>query len=140
MSAIGGYRYVPHWKAPCHSMSTVWRLTAKMCVLGWIVKCFLTFGCPRLEALTGRGGFTCMCNILGGVVPIVMQLLVYLYIAIQCIRPCRKDICVSNVRHMYVTCMQFMYQWVNVCVILDGVVPIVITLLVCISTSVFSVF
>ncbi len=58
MSPIGGIGYVPRWIAPCHSMSTVWRLTAKMCVLGWIVKCFLTFGCPRLEALTGWGDYT----------------------------------------------------------------------------------
>ncbi len=52
---IGGKGYVPHWIAPCHthSLSMVWQLTADMCVLGWIVKCFSTFGCPCLEALTG---------------------------------------------------------------------------------------
>ncbi len=52
----------PHWIAPCHSMSTVGRLTAKMCVLGWIDKCFSTFGRPRLEALTGRG--VCECALI----------------------------------------------------------------------------
>ena len=31
---------VPYWIAPCHSMSTVWRLTAEMRVLGWIVSVF----------------------------------------------------------------------------------------------------
>ncbi len=66
MSAIGGIGCVPHWIAPCHSMSTGWWLTAEMCVLGWKVMCFSTFGCPRLERVTGRGVWVCGGGEIGG--------------------------------------------------------------------------